>query len=80
MQTAEFIHRGTEDAESAQREYKDKLNGAVVKVLQMPEMKAKFELSGAAPAPTTPEQFAARIAQEDTSWSKVVREANIKGK
>lgn len=55
-----------------------KLNEAFVKVLQMPEMKAKFEMSGALPAPSTPEQFAARIAQEDASWSKVVREANIK--
>jgi tripartite-type tricarboxylate transporter receptor subunit TctC len=55
-----------------------KLNEAIVKVLQMPEMKAKFELSGAAPAPSTPEQFAARIADENASWSKVVREANIK--
>ncbi|MFT3820831.1 MAG: tripartite tricarboxylate transporter substrate binding protein [Rubrivivax sp.] len=55
-----------------------KLNEAIVKVLQMPEMKARFEQSGAAPAPSTPEQFAARIADENASWSKVVREANIK--
>ena len=55
-----------------------KLNEAIVKVLQMPEMKARFELSGAAPAPSTPEQFAARIADENASWSKVVREAGIK--
>lgn len=56
-----------------------KLNEATVKVLQMPEVKAKYEAVGAAPAPSTPEQFASRIAQEDASWSKVVREANIKG-
>ena len=55
-----------------------KLNEAIVKVLQMPEVKARFELSGAAPAPSTPEQFAARIADENASWSKVVREAGIK--
>ncbi len=55
-----------------------RLNEAVVKVLQMPEMKGKFEMSGAAPAPSTPEQFAARIADENASWSKVVREAGIK--
>lgn len=55
-----------------------KLNDAVVKVLQMPETKGKFELSGAAPAPTTPEQFGERIAEEDARWSRVVRESNIK--
>ncbi len=55
-----------------------KVNEAMSKVLQMPDVKAKFELSGAATAPTTPEQFAARIAEEDASWGRVVREANIK--
>ena len=55
-----------------------KVNEAMSKVLQMPDVKAKFELSGAATAPTTPEQFAARIAEEDAAWGRVVREANIK--
>ncbi|MCA0239972.1 MAG: tripartite tricarboxylate transporter substrate binding protein [Proteobacteria bacterium] len=55
-----------------------KLNEAIVKVLQMAEVRARFESTGAAPAPSTPEQFAARIADENASWSKVVREANIK--
>lgn len=55
-----------------------KLNEAVVKALQLPEVKAKFALSGAAAAPTTPDQFGKRIADEDVSWSKTVRDANIK--
>lgn len=55
-----------------------RLNDAIVKVLQMPDVKAKFELSGAATAPTTPEQFAARIADESVGWAKVVKDANIK--
>ena len=55
-----------------------KLNEAVVKALQMPEVKAKFALSGAATAPTTPEQFGKRIADEDVIWSRIIREANIK--
>ena len=55
-----------------------RLNDAIVKVLQMPDVKAKFELSGAATAPTTPEQFAARIADESVAWAKVVKDANIK--
>lgn len=60
------------------RDVVTKVNEAMNKVLQMPDVKAKFELSGAATAPTTPEQFAARIAEEDAAWGRVVREANIK--
>ncbi len=55
-----------------------RLNDAIVKVLQLPDVKAKFELSGAATVPTTPEQFAARIAEESVAWAKVVKDANIK--
>lgn len=55
-----------------------KLNEAVVKALQLPEVKAKFALSGAAAAPTTPDQYGKRIGDEDLSWGKIIREANIK--
>ncbi len=60
------------------RDVVTRLNEAFVQVLQMPDVKAKFEQSGAATAPTTPAQFGARINQENDAWSKVVREANIK--
>lgn len=60
------------------REIVARLNDAFVKVLQMPDVKARFEASGAAAVPTTPERFAARIAQENESWGRIVREANIK--
>jgi tripartite-type tricarboxylate transporter receptor subunit TctC len=56
-----------------------RLNDAVVKVLQIPDLKAKFENAGALAAPTTPEQYGARIQEEAVSWGKIVREANIKG-
>lgn len=56
-----------------------RLNDAVVKVLQIPDLKAKFENAGALAAPSTPEQYGARIQEEAVSWGKVVREANIKG-
>jgi tripartite-type tricarboxylate transporter receptor subunit TctC len=55
-----------------------RLNDAIVKVLQLPDVKAKFELAGALVAPSTPEQFAARIADESISWGKIVKEADIK--
>ena len=55
-----------------------RLNDAITKVLQMSDVKAKFELSGAATLPTTPEQFTARIAEESVSWGKIIKEANIK--
>ena len=56
-----------------------KLNDAVNKVLSMPEVQAKFEAAGAAATPSTPEQFAARLAEEYASWGTIVKEANIKG-
>lgn len=56
-----------------------KLNEAVTKVLAMPEVQAKFEAAGAAATPSTPEQFAARLADEYASWGAIVKEANIKG-
>lgn len=56
-----------------------KLNDVVTKVLAMPEVQAKFEAAGAAATSTTPEQFAARLADEYARWGAIVKEANIKG-
>jgi tripartite-type tricarboxylate transporter receptor subunit TctC len=60
------------------REAIAKINEAMTKVLAMPEVQAKFEATGAMAAPSTPEAFAARLADESASWGTIVREANIK--
>jgi tripartite-type tricarboxylate transporter receptor subunit TctC len=56
----------------------DRLNSELVKILQMPDVKAKLLEQGAFATHTTPEQAAERIRQEIAMWAKVVKEANIK--
>ena len=60
------------------REAIEKISDAMAKVLAMPDVQAKFEAAGAMAAPSTPEAFAARLAEESASWGTIVREANIK--
>jgi len=52
-----------------------RLNGAIVKVLNLPDVKKKAAEQGADVHPESPEQFAAFIAAENTKWSKVVKES-----
>ncbi|MEO6746191.1 MAG: tripartite tricarboxylate transporter substrate binding protein [Caldimonas sp.] len=57
----------------------DRLNGAIAKIVAMPEVKEQFLAQGVyAAAPTTPEQSAERLAQEVARWAKLIPEANIK--
>lgn len=56
----------------------DRLNSELVKILQMPDVKAKLLEQGAFATHTTPEQAAERIRQEIAMWAKVIKEADIK--
>lgn len=56
----------------------ERLNGAVNKILQEPEMKKNLETDGMAPLGGTPEQFNKRIRNDYVRWIKVVKEANLK--
>ena len=55
-----------------------KLNDAIVKALQTPEMRGKYAAIGQDLAWSTPEEFAAFIAEESARWSKTIRTAGIK--
>jgi len=55
-----------------------KLNAAVTRALADPEVSRKLLASGAIPAPTTPEQFGAQLADELARWGRIVREKGIK--
>ena len=55
-----------------------RLNEAIVKALQAPEMKAKYAALGQDLAWSTPEEFAAFIADESRRWSRVIRTSGIK--
>ncbi len=55
-----------------------RLHAAVVKVLDLPEIREQFGRYGAQPSPTTPEVAAQHVRSELARWKKVARDADIK--
>jgi tripartite-type tricarboxylate transporter receptor subunit TctC len=55
-----------------------RLNADFVKVLQLPEVKARMAESSLEPVGNTPEQFDAFIRAEIEKWARVVKVAGIK--
>ena len=55
-----------------------RLNQEIVRFLRRSEIKEKFLTVWLEPAPTTPEEFAAKIKSEMSSMGKVIKEAGIK--
>jgi tripartite-type tricarboxylate transporter receptor subunit TctC len=55
----------------------DKLNGEIVKIMAMPEVKKQLDQLGFEPVADTPAEFAARIKEEVARWAKVIEEAHI---
>ena len=55
-----------------------RLNAALVKVLEMPQIKEKLFAQGAEAAPSTPAEFDRVIKEELAKWEYVIRAANIK--
>jgi tripartite-type tricarboxylate transporter receptor subunit TctC len=54
-----------------------RLNTEIGKILQMPDVRAKFDQQGVIPTFTTPEQTAQHIHGEVTKWAKVIKDANV---
>jgi tripartite-type tricarboxylate transporter receptor subunit TctC len=55
-----------------------KLNADIVKVLNMPDTRAKLASNGLEPIGDTPAAFSAHIANEIARWAKVVKAAHIR--
>jgi len=55
-----------------------KTHSDVVKVLQAPEVSARFAAVGVEPVTNTPEAFAGMIRQEIAKWTKVARAAKLR--
>jgi tripartite-type tricarboxylate transporter receptor subunit TctC len=55
-----------------------RLHGAILRAMALPEIRAAMERQGIAPRTSTPAEFAAHIAAEVTRWTEVVRVADIK--
>jgi tripartite-type tricarboxylate transporter receptor subunit TctC len=54
-----------------------KLNAAINAALKNPEVRARFESTGAQPIGSSPQQFRSRLTEEYATWSRVVREAKL---
>jgi len=59
------------------QEIVNRLNGEIVKVMRLPDMKGRLAAEGAEPTSSTPAEFAAFIKTEIAKWGKVVKEAGI---
>ena len=55
-----------------------KLNGDIVKVLNMPDTRARLASNGLEPIGDTPAAFSAHISNEIARWAKVVKAAHIR--
>ena len=55
-----------------------KLNAEIVRILQMPDVKARLSEQGAEPVGDTPEQFAEFIRKETVKWARVVKASGAK--
>jgi tripartite-type tricarboxylate transporter receptor subunit TctC len=60
------------------REIIDRLNGEIVRIVALPDVKQRLAALGFEPVANTPEEFAAYIRSEGDKWAKVIRDANIK--
>ena len=60
------------------REIISKLHMQIVKILAMPDVKAKLAEQGADAASNTPEQFAAYIKSQITKWGRLIKELGVK--
>ena len=56
----------------------NKLNAAMVRVLQLPEVRDAMTADGAEPFHSTPEQFGESIRACHAKWAKVIRTAGLK--
>ena len=54
------------------------LHREIVRIMALPDMKARLGELGYDPIASTPEEFATRIKVEIENWAKVIRAANIK--
>ncbi|MFW7340226.1 tripartite tricarboxylate transporter substrate binding protein [Pollutimonas sp. H1-120] len=54
-----------------------RLNEVLQKVLNDPSVRARLNSQGADPAPGSPEEFGAFVAQETEKWAKLVKESKL---
>jgi tripartite-type tricarboxylate transporter receptor subunit TctC len=71
------LNYGLVVAPATPRPIVEKLNKALLAALATDEVKKRLHQEGADPVPTTPEQHAAIIDQEETKWSRLIKAYGI---
>jgi tripartite-type tricarboxylate transporter receptor subunit TctC len=54
-----------------------KLNGEIVRILNMPDVRKRLTQAGAEPVGNSPEEMAAQIKTETETFAQVVKQAKI---
>jgi tripartite-type tricarboxylate transporter receptor subunit TctC len=72
------LHYGIVAPAGTPRPIIDKLNAALRKALESPEVHKRIATEGAEPLPTTPDEYAADIDREETKWSALVKKSGAK--
>jgi tripartite-type tricarboxylate transporter receptor subunit TctC len=72
------IHYGLLAPTGTPRDIIDRLNAALVAALSADDVRARLAAEGAVPLPGTPEDYAADIDSEETTWGALVRKLNLK--
>ncbi len=60
------------------KEIVSQLNQAIARILKQPDVQEGLRTDGVEPAHSTPEEYARVIARDVATWSKVVKDGNIK--
>jgi tripartite-type tricarboxylate transporter receptor subunit TctC len=56
----------------------DRVNQAVRRTLNNPQVRARLQASGAEPSPSTPAELAALLSRDSAKWARVIKANNIK--
>jgi len=73
------LHYGLVAPAGTPRPIIDRLNTALRSALEDATLLERLAREGAVPMPSTPEEYAADIEAEEKKWSKIVRDAGVKG-
>ena len=55
-----------------------RLNKVLVETMQQPEVQERFQVIGAEPVGSSPEQLAAHLARESATWTRLINERGIR--
>jgi tripartite-type tricarboxylate transporter receptor subunit TctC len=57
----------------------ERINGEVAKAMQLPDVTKRLIAEGSEAATSSPQAFSAHIRAEHEQWSRVIKQAGIRG-